>query len=399
MNSVIAACRQAIVPVFAARPSLRSGSVARRRPFGTGEIRSFTGLRGCAAVLVMLYHFEPPGTVAGPVGVLIGNGYLWVDMFFVLSGFVMAYAHEGLFAAGGWGRPHAAFLAKRLARIYPLYLLVTVESAALYLWRAPHVDYARFSASLLANLALVQAWGTAPSFEGDVWSISAEWAAYLAFPALLAAAVFSSRKRAAAAGVIAAVTVAVLAVAPGSYAFSFQGRMGPLDIYSSATPAPLLRCLAEFTIGLLSFRAARYWARLGFTGAGTAAVLAAAGILALMARPGCDLAVVALIPLLLTSLAAQRGMVSWLLGSPGPYLLGELSYSIYLIHDKFVRLDEVLCGALAGHTAYAAALSAAITSAVVIGCAAVTYTWIEKPCRRYLASARRWPGARHRVGA
>ena len=73
-------------------------SAASPRALGSGEIRSLTGLRGCAAVMVMLYHFSlsvPVDTL--PLESLLHNGYLCVDLFFVLSGFVMAYSQTGLF--------------------------------------------------------------------------------------------------------------------------------------------------------------------------------------------------------------------------------------------------------------------------------------------------------------
>lgn len=349
-----------------------------------GEIRSFTGLRGFAAVMVMLYHFGadlPPGGMT----TFILRGYLWVDLFFVLSGFVMAYNYRAMFA-GGYRLPaHLAFLGRRTARIYPLYIAVTLESAARVLWQAQSPDAPHVSFVLAANLMMVQAWGIAPSLAGATWSISTEWAAYLLFPLLAAVTLFSSRRAALAAAGVALVTVGFLAVVPvDELAFDFQGRRGLLDIYSSATPAPLLRCLAEFTLGLLVFRAANRLVQHRIFGAGPAALAAAAAVLLAVAVPGWDVAAAALFPVLLLCLSPQQGRLGSLLGARIPYRLGEWSYAIYLIHSKFTELNVWLGAALAEHLPFARLVAMALTSAAVIGCASVIHLGIELPCRRLL---------------
>jgi peptidoglycan/LPS O-acetylase OafA/YrhL len=351
-----------------------------------GEIRCFTGLRGFAAVLVMLYHFKPGAPDDGLFERLIDNGYLWVDLFFVLSGFVMAYTYERLIVHGEWPANHISFLIKRVARIYPLYLLVTIESAGLHLWRASQPGFDSFPFSVLANLAMVQAWGVSPSFAGDLWSISTEWAAYLIFPLLLAITLTAPPWRATVVGVIALAAIAAMASAtgPDAFTFDYQGRKGPMDIYSSATSAPLFRCLAEFSIGLLCLRVARVWSRNGFFGAGPISTVAFVALAGFLMLPGYDLAVVILLPVLLTSLSAQRGIVAWMLALPLPYVLGEWSYSIYLVHDKFTRLVVVARSFLADYTGYGSEIAIVLTSLLVIAFASRTYAWIERPCRRLL---------------
>lgn len=350
-----------------------------------GELRSLTGLRGCAAVLVMLYHFGLATSWGSPT-TFVSRGYLWVDMFFVLSGFVIAYNYQGLFVGDYCPRTHLAFLGRRIARVYPLYAVVILESAALFLWRSNDPDLEHFSWVLVANLTMVQAWGIAPSFEGDAWSISTEWAAYLLFPLLAAVTLFRSRRLALAAGLVAVAAIVVLAATPGSHAFSFdvQDRHGPLDIYSSATAAPLVRCLAEFTLGLLTFRAAGELLRHRVAGADRAAIAAVAGALLLVAIPGGDAAAVILFAVLLLCLTPQQGIVVFLLGARIPYRLGEWSYALYLIHDKFVSLDIRIAAVLKDLLPFAAVVALVVTSGLAIGCAAAVHAWIERPCRRLL---------------
>ncbi len=354
---------------------------------GPGEIRCLTGLRGCAAVLVMVYHLTlalPASTV--PMQRVFANGYLWVDLFFVLSGFVLAYAQNGSFVGAYSVRTHVSFLLSRVTRVYPLYALVILESAALLATRTGHVGLG----VLGLNLGMVQGWGLAPSLEGAAWSVSTEWGAYLLFPLLLSATVLGSRRVALLAGLASAATLIELAQAAGPFE---QGRHGPLDLYSPATAAPLWRCLTEFTLGLLSYRVANGWAGLARRSAwlcgstGILAVAIAALILVLLCRHGWDLAIVMLFCGLLVMLSQQSGRLAAALASPAPYQLGRWSYSIYLIHDKFTHPATQLRGLLAAHAAFASGLTVLIACAAVVGCSALTFTVVEQPLRRALMQA------------
>src|SRR4051794_18365339 len=86
-------------------------------------LRALTGLRFVAALQVLLYHVYAPGSASAPgwVRALAGSGYVGVGLFFVLSGFVLAYNYLEPMEAGEVSPRE--FWAARLARIYPVYLL------------------------------------------------------------------------------------------------------------------------------------------------------------------------------------------------------------------------------------------------------------------------------------
>lgn len=97
------------------------------------EIKALTGLRGVAAIYVVAYHMtghwkQPPWLTT-----FIKHGYLSVDLFFILSGFVMALTYGGLFIDRFRWSDYRRFLLVRLARVYPLYLLMTLITLILIL--------------------------------------------------------------------------------------------------------------------------------------------------------------------------------------------------------------------------------------------------------------------------
>jgi peptidoglycan/LPS O-acetylase OafA/YrhL len=124
----------------------RAGDDGRQRSSGSPEqLASLTPLRGTAALWVVIFHFcwyfpaVHPERYTGAVY----KGYLAVDMFFVLSGFVITHVYKEGFARRVTGRRYRAFLKARVARIYPLHITVlllfvataTAERAASYALR------------------------------------------------------------------------------------------------------------------------------------------------------------------------------------------------------------------------------------------------------------------------
>ncbi len=173
------------------------------------EIRSLTGLRGIAAIFVAIYHafyFMVSNQADDSLHVVfLRHGYLAVDLFFVLSGYVMALTYAPLFAGGFRTLAFADFLWRRIGRIYPAYITVTVfvmlYSMAITPWHGTDSGV-----NLIVNALLIQSWGFGGSIVGPSWSVSAELAAYLSFP-LLIGAVLQRRQRWAWASAIVATAV------------------------------------------------------------------------------------------------------------------------------------------------------------------------------------------------
>ncbi len=301
--------------------------------------RALTGLRGVAALLIVVHHYALLQSSFPPALHNLAHGaYLAVDLFFVLSGYVMALAYGHWFTpTTGW--PHHGltglaayieFILRRLARLWPLHAVVVLTLLAqdylLDRWMA-------WPKLIACNLLLVQGWGISQSINPPSWSISTELAAYLLFP-LLSALVLHGPQWKAWAALAAAAGLLVIAVTLASD--TGLGRRGALDIHENWSVLPLLRCLGGFTIGLVLFRAVRA-ARLSrllaqpWTGPAIAA-----SVLAMLGLRAPDLLIYPLLPVLVAAVHLGVGRMQRVLASSWPHRLGVLSYALYLVHYPII---------------------------------------------------------------
>ncbi len=355
---------------------------------GSAEIRPLTGLRGVSAVYVMIFHYTIGLPFSNPATTFIAHGYLAVDLFFVLSGFVMALQYSRLFAEGWSTVNFLRFLGRRIARIYPLYAILMVCAAILAACGLLESSNAvPLPMVFVSNLFMVQSWGLAWSLDAPSWSISAEWAAYLLFPLLLWPCLARNLAVPALLLCTCALALLLLCLVPVSYGHQPKPN-AYLDLHTSDAAISVLRCIPEFTLGILAFRASgsSLGRRVGAT-AWTSSTLSTVVVI-LMARPGTDVAVVLLFPLLILSLVSDKSPLGRVLSSSPIKTLGVLSYSIYLVHDLFGGLLEhvhqrVEALGISHAQAYAAVLGVALT----LPCSYMTFRFIELPCRRWLQGA------------
>jgi peptidoglycan/LPS O-acetylase OafA/YrhL len=290
-----------------------------------------TVLRGVFAWWVTLYHVRHwlVGTPAQGLESVLSLGYLGVDFFFVLSGFVIQHRYAQFFV----GRPAGAyrrFMTLRIARIYPLHLFMSVvfllNPLALILFASGSPDLSRYDPGYyLLSLFLVQNWGWTSELKwnGPSWSISTEFFAYLVYPLI---SLLLARKSVRLSMLLLGMGV-ILVLLPTLVQLWGQQSLG-----DSIERFGLVRCVSEFTLGNLL--AALFASKadlirrsaLGFVFA--AFVLGALGVLAGLP----DYVVVpSLVCLLIAGTAGlERGS-----GIKMPAVLvriGEISYATYLCH-------------------------------------------------------------------
>lgn len=147
-------------------------------------LNNLTGLRFYAAMWVFLYHFFPVYTTAPKID-FFEIGFLGVDVFFVLSGFILTYVYyQKFFINTVSGSDFRTFVVKRFAKIYPLHFLLTIVFIPLlycgkYIFKQDSINI--YLDTLLQNFLLIHAWATTDHYSWNSlsWSISAEWFAYL----------------------------------------------------------------------------------------------------------------------------------------------------------------------------------------------------------------------------
>ncbi len=373
-----------------------------------------TGLRIVAAVWVVAFHFHftaLPGVaeVSALLGPLVTQGSLGVDLFFVLSGFVIAHTYLDVLGPRLRLRAAGRFVWARAGRMWPAYFLVFNLFGVWMVARSvlgsnpSEVAFQAVQPTLsggewLQQALLVQMWNQpfldGASWVGPTWSISAEWLAYLLFP--LTALVFF-RLRRLPVPVLALGAVALMS--PMATAFALVGS--PYYPFSW-----LVRIVCGFSAGVLTLLVVRRLrgherdrrvasALAGAAIAGIVAALSAGAVLG----AGAVGAVTLLFPVLVGSLAlADRGPAR-LLGSRPMVHGGRISYALYLVH---IPLFEVFWLALrrdggdgflaAGSmTAHLVALGVLIAT---VPAAHLLFVLVEQPARRWM---RDLPDARRRA--
>jgi peptidoglycan/LPS O-acetylase OafA/YrhL len=356
------------------------------QPDAVRYVPALTGIRALAALLVLGLHAD----VHVPAGLhsilpFFARGYLGVDFFFILSGFIISHVYLSSLA-----RPNrqavSIFLWHRLIRIYPVHVTILAAMVALvFVARSAGILLSNpqdwQATSVFWNLMLMQAWGMAdhPGWNIPSWSVSAEWFAYLLFP-LLAPVLTGVRDR------LTALAVAVLALTATALLFALEDWT-----LNSVVGAPALaRVSGEFLCGAALYRIAAFGLGLPALGGDLLGAGAFVAFLVAASVGVPDFSLISLLALTVLGAATSEGFFATTLGGRVIVWLGEVSYSIYMVHFPVLvamrRLWE-RSGFAEWHTA-GRTVAFLITVAVVMAVAALMFHVVERPVRAYLRD--RW---------
>lgn len=302
------------------------------------QIHSLTPMRGIAAIWVMLFHIDVSlfyrdfGALLprDQTGIFV-KGYLWVDFFFLLSGFVIAHVYSRQLITGPRFSVIKHYLWARFARIYPLHvftLLVLVIATPVMAKLYPMVvdgswtTYFAWSA-LPSNLLFTQSMNQHVYLSWNMvsWSIAAEWWTYVfSIPCIIFIVGRNLIFVIAYALIVFALLAALVYFLPDKN----------LDITFNYG---FLRCLFEFNIGLAIYQLfmrnkMRAWLEKDW--ATTALLLS---IIVIFHFRCNDLFIIPCFSLLILALAYNNTKVSVLFNMPVFQYLGKISYSIYMVHS------------------------------------------------------------------
>ena len=344
------------------------------------HIKPLTALRFFAAFWVVTFHYWPKLDV-GFTPAIAQKGYLGVEAFFVLSGFILCHVYLSGFGEGRFR--YGDFLWNRLARVYPLHLFTLVGVGAMAIVGTIvglNVDPNILSwPSLPANLLLVHAWGFAPvaGWNHASWSISAEWFAYLSFPAFAFAA-WKLRDRPWVA------VFGALAVIAGIYP-AFQALAG-FPLTEATIKWGALRIVPCFALGCALhalWRSDRFPSRLS----GYGAALLGIATLAAIQFSAPDLVIIMLLGGVIFMLATLAKTGFEFAGQPVFVYLGEISYSTYMICIPWKILAINAAAKLFNIQGDKLPLLIwVVIVAALIPLSAISYHVIENPCREWMKS-------------
>jgi peptidoglycan/LPS O-acetylase OafA/YrhL len=337
---------------------------------GGERFKALDSWRGIAACMVVLYHVRVESHISALA--VVQHAYLFVDFFFVLSGFVIAATYEARLAGGFslW-----RFMLLRFGRLYPLHLAVLAAFVGLELSRgtAGHLGALATQVLMLHGTGLFenQFWNF-PS-----WTISTEFFAYLAF----ALAVSALGRR-------IMLLVGVVLVAFPALIYIGHGSM-------DAPRYEMMRCLYGFCAGVAAWHVFRDLR--GRVPAGTVVeALAMAATVWFVSVAGFgpwSIAAPLVFAAAVLVFASESGAASRVLVS-GPFLfLGAVSYSIYMVHifvarrvvDSLTFAEALGIGAVdrLGADKWAGDVMILLSLAIIVAVAGLTYRLIEVPAREW----------------
>jgi peptidoglycan/LPS O-acetylase OafA/YrhL len=370
------------------------------------SIPALTGLRGYAALWVLLSHLSFTDSlstaVAERVQWKLANGvlrheYLAVDLFFMLSGFVLTHAHARDLDERVDRGSYARFLLLRLARVYPLHAVALAGTLLLHLV-VPNPLGGSTPGCFALHTVMMASWGfcIGVSWNAPAWSLSSEWLAYLVLPLILLCTAGLRRVRAqlVVVGLIVVVFVALF------FSYLYFGSWQFQIDYSNGAGASG-RVLVGVVLGSVLRRLYDQPSvrRLPWTMLFWLTIpLAFASMSDLTGRrldnnPWAYVAIMFLT--FAAACAPPRGVLP--LTTRAAVYLGEISYAVYIFHFPvllvlgymFRARIEVIARQESPVGARLVALGAMLT---VIAVAALAHHAIEEPIRR---RARRWIDRRH----
>lgn len=336
-------------------------------------IQAFEGLRGFAALFVIFFH--------GWDGFiyrisLIRNAWLMVDLFFVLSGSVMAFAYANRITDL---RSTIDFAVRRLGRLYPLHIVTAVGFVLLafcvrlakQIWvgrvdlaAALHAAGSVDVSTAIAQATLTHSLGTLPglTWNAPSWSISTEFWTYLVFGLTV---FLCGRRR---------LAIAALTLASGAIWYLVAVVATPhLNVHYDYGFA---RCVYGFFLGVLVTLLVRAVCLTSWSSFACSALQLVTSLAAFFAvtyahlLPKATLAIPLIFAGLVFSLASDRGIVARMLSKPSMQYLGMISYSLYMCHyvvlpyfkgfalsipsqwADFVYIPYMICVLLLAHAAH-----------------------------------------------
>nr|WP_269815600.1 acyltransferase [Parvularcula mediterranea] len=299
-------------------------------------------MRGVAAMSVVALHYQgyfERSEIGELTFRIFSGGNLAVDLFFVLSGFIMAYVYGRSIDAGTFEA--RGFYIKRFARLYPVHLITLLAALALSVASAlagiGGEKLGQNLGTLPATFLAVHAWGfTATELSPNYpsWSISAELFAYLLFPIVFYPLLTRLDRH-------LTLALAVLFFAGLYFSFGIWSEWIPVQNYKFSRLANdfgIIRIIPAFAMGMALFRIYQHRKEGDGFGYLAATGLLAFGAIACVVFEISDGIIIIMLALMIYTMSCAEPAVQAISGFAGGRIhralvyLGTVSYSIYMVH-------------------------------------------------------------------
>ena len=355
-------------------------AVTARKP----PLPALTGIRTLLAIFIILFHFTPPHL--GLLYPIIDNGYVFVGVFFLISGYVLTYNY----ADRAKTLVKREFWLARFSRLYPVYLLVLIISLRMVQEEWHVRSHFEFWQGIILTPLVLQGWSpsVATFWNTVAWTLSSEVVLYAAFPWLIRAPWPRRPLRL----VLLLLALWVIGLIPHSLYLLLNPDhiVGPVDRYSSTqlirflkyTPLPYIcTFLTGVTLGKLQLaltltpRQRLLLSAVSLTAIGLFFYTLVLHTPYLLMHGGLMTPVFAALVLGLSGPHPISALFSW-----RPLLLiGESSYCLYLLHFNVFQLLHIYH---VPERLHLAALDPWLSYAILILLALAAFHFVEAPARR-----------------
>jgi peptidoglycan/LPS O-acetylase OafA/YrhL len=347
------------------------GTMSRPQHFGALDLYRFIAAAGVALLHFSQFAKYDPAT---GFGYAVGDFALFVDFFFILSGFVISLTYSSSVTTFS---EIFTFLRRRIARIYPMYLLtllIFLVPAALGISRGK----VHGVSSIIQDALLVKSWPLHSElpYNFPAWSVSVEWAMYLLFPILM----LLVRRF----GNLTLVALIITGFVSVEYTLE-SGLINPPLWFANISP---IRALPAFSAGVLI---ARTFRSIEIPQAALIGALLFAVTITTMILHTQNYAILLLMAatIFVTANSYVSGIPT-LLDSRFCRKLGNASYSLYMLHAIFltITIDYLWPRISSGQPTL---IFAAVVGVILTVFSIFTFSHFEKPARDFISGKRRLP--------
>ncbi len=363
-------------------------------------LRNLTALRGLAALMVVVFHFDSMvmHLTFSDNSCFVRNAYLMVDLFFILSGFILFHVYSILFTKQLKPKAYLNFLRARIARIYPLHVftlllfIVLIYGSINPYMSGTLTDLIHDPIAIPTHLLLLQSFGFHKIFTWNLpsWSISAEWFSYLLFP-FLSLIVAKNRWR----SLLVLTFLAIL-----MYLAIVYYLPRSKDVWSLPNAKDInvtydwgfLRGLAGFIAGLLTYQMYNSKNLTQLASRDSVGLSCLIALFILLNGEYNDLIYIPMFMILVLCVASNQKGIHLVCRLKFLQLLGDISYSIYMVHYLLILCFALPVIDLMGYDytgpgslnppLYEGLGFCFLFLWIVIAVSLVSYYFIEKPWRR-----------------